>query len=250
MAENKAPRNNAHCTLPDDAEQSTYRFIIVAAKRARQLQSGQRSVLPAANKKPTNSVIGCWFQGAGCTLSTGPFVNVSAAGPWDTAPSTGQPTLTTDGNNATTHEAWGSPLTPGGFAQAPVEPKRKYTEQFTDAWNDSKCDPSNLHPGGNDINPVVTNLFVSHNRMHDYAYYLGFTERHYNMQKENFSRGGVQGDPEVGNVQAGALTGGQGCSICSSQAIFAGSSSPTASSKRHLTSRRQDHLLAFKPRKT
>ena len=31
MAENKPPRNNAHCTLPDDPEQSTYRFIIVAA---------------------------------------------------------------------------------------------------------------------------------------------------------------------------------------------------------------------------
>ena len=29
------------------------------------------------------------------------------------------------------------------------------------------------------------------------------------MQKENFSRGGVQGDPEVGNAQAGALSGGQ-----------------------------------------
>jgi hypothetical protein len=30
----KAPRNNAHCTIPDDPDQSTYRFIIVAAKRA------------------------------------------------------------------------------------------------------------------------------------------------------------------------------------------------------------------------
>jgi len=29
-----APKNNAHCTIPDDEEQSTYRFIIVAAKRA------------------------------------------------------------------------------------------------------------------------------------------------------------------------------------------------------------------------
>jgi DNA-directed RNA polymerase subunit omega len=46
-------RNNAHCTLPDDGEQSTYRFIIVAAKRARQLQSGARPVLPTASKKPT-----------------------------------------------------------------------------------------------------------------------------------------------------------------------------------------------------
>ena len=50
----KIPRNNAHCTIPDDSEQSTYRFIIVAAKRARQLQGGQRSVLPSSSvKKPT-----------------------------------------------------------------------------------------------------------------------------------------------------------------------------------------------------
>ena len=53
MAENKAPRNNAHCTLPDDPEQSTYRFIIVSAKRARQLQDGARPVLPTSSKKPT-----------------------------------------------------------------------------------------------------------------------------------------------------------------------------------------------------
>ena len=49
----KAPRNNAHCTIPDDPDQSTYRFIIVAAKRARQLQGGARPVLPTASKKPT-----------------------------------------------------------------------------------------------------------------------------------------------------------------------------------------------------
>jgi len=49
----KIPRNNAHCTLPDDPEQSTYRFIIVAAKRARQIQGGSRPVLPTSSKKPT-----------------------------------------------------------------------------------------------------------------------------------------------------------------------------------------------------
>ncbi len=49
----KTPRNNAHCTIPDDPEQSTYRFIIVAAKRARQLQAGARPVLPTSSKKPT-----------------------------------------------------------------------------------------------------------------------------------------------------------------------------------------------------
>jgi DNA-directed RNA polymerase subunit omega len=44
---------NIMYSIPDDATGSTYRFIIVAAKRARQLQGGQRSVLPATNKKPT-----------------------------------------------------------------------------------------------------------------------------------------------------------------------------------------------------
>ncbi|MGA8580059.1 MAG: DNA-directed RNA polymerase subunit omega [Bryobacteraceae bacterium] len=52
MAE-QAPKNNAYCTIPDDEEQSTYRFIIVAAKRARQLQGGARPVLPTSSKKST-----------------------------------------------------------------------------------------------------------------------------------------------------------------------------------------------------
>ena len=47
------PRNNAHCSIPDDPDQSTYRFIIVAAKRARQLQGGQRPVLPTSSRKST-----------------------------------------------------------------------------------------------------------------------------------------------------------------------------------------------------
>jgi DNA-directed RNA polymerase subunit omega len=46
-------RNNVVAAIPDDPEQSTYRFIIVAAKRARQLQSGQRPFLPTTSKKPT-----------------------------------------------------------------------------------------------------------------------------------------------------------------------------------------------------
>ncbi|MGI8961274.1 MAG: DNA-directed RNA polymerase subunit omega [Bryobacteraceae bacterium] len=47
------PKTNAMYAIPDDPDASTYRFIIVAAKRARQLQGGQRSMLPATNKKPT-----------------------------------------------------------------------------------------------------------------------------------------------------------------------------------------------------
>lgn len=50
-------RNNSHCSIPDDPEQSTYRFIIVAAKRARQLQGGSRPFLPTSSKRST--VIAC-----------------------------------------------------------------------------------------------------------------------------------------------------------------------------------------------
>ena len=46
-------RPNSMSTIPDDHEMSTYRFIIVAAKRARQLQNGARSFLPTVSKKPT-----------------------------------------------------------------------------------------------------------------------------------------------------------------------------------------------------
>ncbi len=44
-------------SIPDDREASTYRFIIVAAKRARQLQNGARSFLPSTSRKPTVSAM-------------------------------------------------------------------------------------------------------------------------------------------------------------------------------------------------
>ncbi|MFC4783683.1 M36 family metallopeptidase [Nocardioides sp. MAHUQ-72] len=157
---------------------------------------------------PGNSVVGCWTASDTCTAPTGPFGNIAAPGPWDTVVKTGQPTLTTVGNNANTHEAWLSPDSPGGTLQAPVSPTREYTQEFTDAWNNSGCDPTQLRPGGNDINQAVTNLFVAHNRMHDYSYYLGFTEANYNLQQDNMGRGGVAGDSETGNAQAGAIDGG------------------------------------------
>ncbi len=46
-------KSNSPFTIPDDAEQSTYRWIIVAAKRARQLQGGARPFLPTTSKKAT-----------------------------------------------------------------------------------------------------------------------------------------------------------------------------------------------------
>jgi DNA-directed RNA polymerase subunit omega len=46
-------RQMPQSVIPDDPEASVYRFIIVAAKRARQLQNGARSFLPTTSKKPT-----------------------------------------------------------------------------------------------------------------------------------------------------------------------------------------------------
>jgi extracellular elastinolytic metalloproteinase len=47
-----------------------------------------------------------------------------------------------------------------------------------------------------------------HNRMHDWSYYLGFTEQTFNLQQSNFGRGGAENDPEHGNVQDGGIVGG------------------------------------------
>jgi DNA-directed RNA polymerase subunit omega len=49
----KTSPNNIVASIPDDPDQSMYRFIIVAAKRARQLQAGSRPFLPTTSKKPT-----------------------------------------------------------------------------------------------------------------------------------------------------------------------------------------------------
>ncbi len=39
--------------IPNDEEQSVYRFIIAASRRARQLQAGARPVIATTSRKPT-----------------------------------------------------------------------------------------------------------------------------------------------------------------------------------------------------
>ena len=139
--------------------------------------------------------------------------NLASRLPWDVDGRTQQPTFTTDGNNASSAEAWFSPLTPGG-AQRPASLRREYVYPWQNAWhvnggNPPGCSQSNFTPGGNDIDAAVTNLFVMHNRMHDWAYFLGFDERRWNAQESNFGTGGTaDGDPLLGDAQAGAVTGG------------------------------------------
>jgi extracellular elastinolytic metalloproteinase len=135
--------------------------------------------------------------------------NTASRGPWDVLPATGTPTFTTQGNNARTAEARTTPLSPGPFGFMPTSLTREYRFPWADEWATSQCDPAPLlTPGsGTDVSAAVANLFAGHNRFHDYAYQLGFTELNYNLQQSNFGVG-RDGDPELGDVQAGAVTGG------------------------------------------
>ncbi|HKQ53136.1 MAG TPA: M36 family metallopeptidase, partial [Pyrinomonadaceae bacterium] len=152
----------------------------------------------------------------GCDLE---LFNAGSRTPWDTDVKLNTPTFTTKGNNANSAEAWTAPLTPGAFGFRPVANDRKYNFPWTNAWENSKCSPTNFVPGtGNDISAAVANLFALHNRMHDFAYFLGFNERSWNMQENNFGNrasggavnnvNGGENDPETGQSQAGAVDGG------------------------------------------
>ncbi|CAN5119180.1 hypothetical protein BH20ACT24_BH20ACT24_14740 [soil metagenome] len=141
--------------------------------------------------------------------------NLAARAPWDHDVRTGVPTFTTKGNQAISGEAWLSPLTPAEQYR-PVDLNREYIFPWTDQWNDEKCSPTVFAtPERNDIDAATVNLFAMHNRMHDWSYFLGFTEVNYNMQDSNFGNGapgpyplGREADPEIGNSQAGAIDGG------------------------------------------
>lgn len=122
--------------------------------------------------------------------------------------------FSTFGNNARTAPSRVSFLTPDA-AVAPVDPTRTYDYAFTDAWHSTGCNPATLlNPltGLNDIDAATTNLFVMHNRMHDWGYYLGFTEENYNAQVDNAGSENdteaAENDPEIGNSQSGSIGGG------------------------------------------
>jgi extracellular elastinolytic metalloproteinase len=169
-------------------------------------------------------ILGCWQSTAdgspvaGCQLE---LQNIASRAPWDYSFRTNASTLTTRGNNAHSAEAWTAPPAPkvGSITPAeqysPVSPDRTYVFPWTNQWQETKCSPGAFaSPARNDVDAAATNLFAMHNRMHDWSYFLGFTERTYNLQETNFGNTapgpypGREGDPEIGNVQAGGVTGG------------------------------------------
>ncbi|MEO3824020.1 M36 family metallopeptidase [Actinomadura sp. B10D3] len=148
--------------------------------------------------------IWCFAPARGCRYVPGG--DPSSGRPWDAAPATGASTTTSLGNAARSYDnrASDDPFTVGTRTSAP-KADRNYLYPWKNQWYRSKCDPATLDsPQEADLEPAISNLFVQHNRMHDWSYRLGFTESAWNMQVDNGDRGGRGGDPEQGNAQAGA----------------------------------------------
>jgi len=151
----------------------------------------------------------CWDgSAAGCDRGV---ANSASPLPWDVDAATGLSTTTSIGNNARSVENWNSadPFTVGVNPATP-RPGRDYLYPWTNQWFAESCNPATTFTSTerNDIDAAIANLFVMHNRMHDWAYHLGFTEATFNLQSDNFGLGGLGLDPEQGNAQAGGIVGG------------------------------------------
>jgi hypothetical protein len=180
----------------------------------------------------------CWTATAGCTNVVGddPATNTYPGGiaskfPWDVQldlAGTNLGTMQTVGNNVDDARVWsGNHGVYGNPALVRASsPTRDYQPAWTNAWYTSQCNPDNvnatINPLGNDIEASTASMFVGHNRMHDFSYYLGFDEGHWNSQQYN--NGVTTNDPTpppggptiaaplandglIGNAQSGAATG-------------------------------------------
>jgi hypothetical protein len=149
----------------------------------------------------------CWTAAALCDLV---LENPSSPLAWDVDPLTNTSTNTTRGNNARATEDWNfNQGSHQGTNFATASLTREYTYPWTNQWFETKCDPNAFTTGNrNDIDAALANLFAMHNRMHDWAYKLGFKETAWNAQVSNFGLGGLGNDPEHGNGQKGGIVGG------------------------------------------
>jgi extracellular elastinolytic metalloproteinase len=144
----------------------------------------------------------CLKPGAGCAQTVHDPVS---GGAWDLNLATGAPTFTSQGNSVNDVVAWGGG-TPS--TNATTDLARNYTFPLTDQWHQARCNPATFtSPQRIDADAAITNLFAMHNRMHDWAYFLGFTEATWNMQVVNLSPNGLGGDAEQGRAQQNALGG-------------------------------------------
>ncbi len=196
-----------------------------------------------------NRALYCWTAGAGCAQLPGDSVaretviasdnaatttyptGVASKFPWDVqldVAGTNLNTTQTEGNNVDDARVWkGNHGVYGNPALVRASSAtRDYQPAFTDAWYTSGCNPNNVNaatnPLGNDIEASTVSLFVGHNVMHDWSYYLGFDEGHWNAQQYNNGvttvpptpvpgppavRQPLGNDGLIGNAQSGAASG-------------------------------------------
>lgn len=141
-----------------------------------------------------------WTRGCARTV-----VDPVSGQAYDVDLTTGAPTLTSIGNAANSVVNWGAGSPP---SNATPSPTRDYRPAFTDQWRQARCDPAVFTSAQrNDADAAITNLFVMHNRMHNWAYHLGFTEATWNLQAVNLGPDGLGGDAEQGRAQAGGISG-------------------------------------------
>ena len=162
---------------------------------------------PWGNPSTDTRELWCWADGdaADCDRVVG---NLASRGPWDFNFKANAATNTTIGNNANSATSWQDPLVPSPPQFRPVSATRDYLFPWTNEWFREDCEPTPGTPGATwDDSAAAVNLFVAHNRMHDFAYFLGFTERNWNAQDSNFglTESFRENDPVIGNVQAGVL---------------------------------------------
>ncbi len=165
---------------------------------------------PPMDYSSTDSrVVWCWTASSpDCDRI---LANDAARVPWDVDARTNASTFTSRGNQARTTENWfnNNPFSVGVNFATP-RPDRNYDYPWTNQWFEERCNPDTTFtsPERNDIDAAIANLFAMHNRMHDWSYFLGFTEENSNLQDFNFGEGGRELDPEHGNAQAGGVSGG------------------------------------------
>jgi extracellular elastinolytic metalloproteinase len=149
----------------------------------------------------------CWRPADGCDKVVG---NLASRGPWDHDQKLNVPTHTTKGNNARAATSWTHPFLPFPPQFMPTAADRNYTFPWTNNWFTTGCLPTPGTPGATwDDSAATVNLFVAHNRMHDWSYFLGFTEQNWNAQDHNFglTEPRQENDAIQGDVQAGVLVG-------------------------------------------
>jgi extracellular elastinolytic metalloproteinase len=168
------------------------------------------AMFPWGHPSTDTREVWCWRSAPGCDRVIG---NLASRSPWDYDARANVTTLTTSGNNNKAATSWasgGSPSAPQ-FMPVVASPFRDYSYAWTNDWNTRLCQRAAAETPGStyDDAAATVNLFAMHNRMHDFSYYLGFTEPNWNSQSSNFGNTETwqEGDPLIGDVQSGLQSG-------------------------------------------